>query len=266
LFASEPPQTRYDLHFRVAGIPVRVHPLFWLIPVVLGAQGGDAAELLIWVGVVFVSILVHELGHAFTMQYFGQSARVVLYVMGGLAIPDASPWSSSLPWSSGPSRRSQGTWSQILISAAGPGAGFLLAGIVLGLVVAAGGSVVIETLFEVIPLPWAAAPQTANIYVRKLIASLLSVNIFWGLMNLLPIYPLDGGQISRELFVSHDPRDGVVKSLWLSVVAATVVALAGLALSQTEADHRNGIFLALLFGSLAFSNYQMLQHLGGRRW
>jgi hypothetical protein len=39
-----------------------------------------------------------------------------------------------------------------------------------------------------------------------------------------------------------------------------------LALSQTEADHRNGIFLALLFGSLAFSNYQMLQHLGGRRW
>jgi Zn-dependent protease len=267
LFTSEPPQTQYDLHFRIAGIPVRVHPLFWLMCIVLGAPTGDsgasgeptaenpAVVLLIWVGVVFVSILVHELGHAFTMQYFGQAARVVMYMMGGLAIPESSPWRS------GSTHRSRGPGEQILISAAGPGAGFLLAGIVFGSVVAAGGSVVWLRFFGVVPLPWAIPPLTANVYLDELVYSLLSVNIFWGLMNLLPVYPLDGGHISRELFVSGDPYGGILKSLWLSVIVAIVVAVGGL-----MGMGRGGIYLAILFGSLAFSNYQLIQHLGGRRW
>jgi hypothetical protein len=95
MFLAEPPQTQYDLHFRVAGIPVRVHPLFWLVGVILGLRGADTEapgnagiDLLIWVGVLFFSILIHELGHAVTMQRFGQAARIVLYMMGGLATPD----------------------------------------------------------------------------------------------------------------------------------------------------------------------------------
>ena len=59
----QPPQpTPYDLRFSVAGIPVTVHPLFWLIALLLGSTG-DILLVPIWVGVIFVSILVHELGH-----------------------------------------------------------------------------------------------------------------------------------------------------------------------------------------------------------
>ena len=58
-----PPPTQYDLRFAIAGIPVRVHPLFWLITILFGFSA-DLIQLLIWVFVVFVSILVHELGHA----------------------------------------------------------------------------------------------------------------------------------------------------------------------------------------------------------
>ena len=62
LFQSPPP-TRYDLRFSIAGIPVSVHPVFWLIALLFGSSG-DPLLIPIWILVVFVSILVHELGHA----------------------------------------------------------------------------------------------------------------------------------------------------------------------------------------------------------
>ena len=99
MFSLEPPRTAYDLHFRIAGIPIRVHPLFWLAALILGTSGNWDAEgnvdpdagmqLLMWTGVLFVSILVHELGHSFVIRYFGQLPRIVLYMLGGLAITDA---------------------------------------------------------------------------------------------------------------------------------------------------------------------------------
>src|SRR5205823_8806231 len=52
--------------------------------------------------------------------------------------------------------------------------------------------------------------------LNHLIAKLFEVNILWGLMNLLPVYPLDGGQISRELFSLGNPRAGIIQSLQLS--------------------------------------------------
>lgn len=260
MFAAEPQQTRYDLRFHIAGVPVRVHPLFWLMGVILGAQSGDGVELLIWVGVVFVSILVHELGHAFTMRFFGQSARIVMYMMGGLAIPESSAWQL------GSSTRSRGPREQILISVAGPAAGFLLAGAVVAGIFSSGGSAWIGEGPVGYPIGFKNAvlggfllPEMANRYWYDVVASLLYVNIFWGLMNLLPVYPLDGGQISRELFLLGDPHSGMAKSLWLSVIVGGAVAVFGLAVMHS-------IFLALLFGSLAFSSYQILQHFGGGRW
>ena len=64
LLFQPPPPTRYDLRFSIVGIPVSVHPLFWLITLLLAASG-DLLLIPIWIFVVFVSILVHELGHAF---------------------------------------------------------------------------------------------------------------------------------------------------------------------------------------------------------
>ena len=62
---TEPNRTPYDLRFNLFGIPVRVHPLFWLVAAILGAGSDpDPIELLLWIGTVFVSILIHEMGHA----------------------------------------------------------------------------------------------------------------------------------------------------------------------------------------------------------
>jgi len=253
VFSGEPGPTQFDWNFRLAGFPVRVHPLFWLMAFLIGAGGGERLALVIWMAAVFVSILVHELGHAFTMRYFGQDARVVLYMMGGLAIPESSPWRAS----SG--RRVRGPLSQILISAAGPGAGFLLAGLVTAIVFAVGGLVRLHLAHGFVPIPVVALPEAANEQWYAVVESLLWVNIFWGLMNLVPVYPLDGGQIAREVLVAKDPWEGVVKSLWLSVVVGGAVALLGFVVLHDR-------FLGILFGLLAFSNFLAIQNLRGRVW
>ncbi len=252
MFAAEPPSTDYDLRFHIAGFPVRVHPLFWLMGVILGARSGSGIQLVIWILVIFVSILVHELGHALMMRRFGQSARIVLYMMGGLAIPESSAWG-------GVPSRSRSPSEQILISIAGPAAGFLLAAFVVGLIFASGGSFQLDfsrSLFA----PWNfILPENANDHWYDLVHCMLWVNVFWGIVNLLPVYPLDGGQIAREVLVSHDPYDGMARSLWLSVIVGGALAVIGMVMLHS-------IFMALLFGSLAFSSYQILQQYGGGRW
>ena len=88
---GEPAPTQADLHFRAFGVPVRVHPWFWVIALLLGLGGGERAdpmETVIWVAVVFVSILVHELGHAFPQRFYGGHPRITLYSFGGLASCD----------------------------------------------------------------------------------------------------------------------------------------------------------------------------------
>jgi Zn-dependent protease len=87
--------------------------------------------------------------------------------------------------------------------------------------------------------------------LNKVIWDSLQVNILWGLVNLLPIYPLDGGRISRELFTLGNPRAGIVQSLQLSIGAAVLVAIYGILQQST--------FLCLMFGYLAYSSFQTLQ-------
>jgi Zn-dependent protease len=87
--------------------------------------------------------------------------------------------------------------------------------------------------------------------LNLIVADLLQVNILWGLVNLLPIYPLDGGRIARELCTLDDPRRGIVQSLWLSVAMAVMTALVGLLFRR--------FFIAFLFGYLAFASYQTLR-------
>ena len=64
--------TEFDLHFSVFGISVRVHPMFWLGTAILGSNWLKAGieYLLIWIAVVLVSIVVHELGHAVAFRIF----------------------------------------------------------------------------------------------------------------------------------------------------------------------------------------------------
>jgi stage IV sporulation protein FB len=264
MFLAEPPRTPWDLNFQVLGFPVRVHPLFWLVGLLLGASGSTEPILLvIWFVALFVSILIHELGHALMIRRFGRDAHIVLYAMGGLAIEGrpqgdfGNPWSfdSYTQWQPRP----RGPREQILISAAGPGIQLLLAAVVIGFVYATGGYVGVD-LDQKVPLP---DPQLGrqfegNFNVYVLVWYLLYINIFWALVNLLPVLPLDGGQIALQVMSRHDPWGGPQRALWLSVITGGAMAVISLLLLKQ-------MFTMLLFASLAASSYLTLQQMGGGR-
>jgi Zn-dependent protease len=212
--------TPFDLNFSLFGIPVRIHPFFWLVSALLGWNARDPRITIIWIVCVFISILVHELGHALTAQSYGWPPHIVLYSFGGYASFQPS-WGYT-------------TARAILVLAAGPGAGFVLYGVVRA----------VEHLLihQDIAIPY---------YALVAIDKMEFINLWWGLVNLLPVYPLDGGQISREALSWWRPHDGFDISLKISLVFAALAAYFLFTRGMT--------FNALLFGSLAFDNLQMLQ-------
>jgi Zn-dependent protease len=240
MLLAEPGQTQADLHFSVLGIPVRVHPMFWLVTVILATSGKRSPQaLFFWVLAVFVSILVHEMGHALTFRRFGYEPWVTLYAMGGLASANV---------------RRMDPRTHILISLAGPGAGFVLAAIIVTLMRLGGNPITFVFGWPSI-VHW-QFDSIDNLRLVNFVNDLLFVNIWWGLVNLLPIYPLDGGQISRELFNLSDSRDALRKSLWLSVGMAAAVALYG--------AMQRDFYLVVFFGFLAYQSYALLESMFGR--
>jgi len=229
------PQTEYDLHFQVFGIPVRIHPAFFIVSAIMGfsRDWADALRvnvlvpILLWTGVVFLSILVHELGHALMARSFGWPPRITLYHFGGLA-------------SYNPSYGYTSTRS-VLISLAGPGAGFVLYGIVL-----VAEYYVVNQGIMITPIMY------------YLLIQLKFVNLWWGLVNLLPVYPLDGGQVAEQACRKLNPYRGMEYTFKLGIVVGVAVAIIAW---QRVSDG----YVAILFLVLAFNNYQLLEQSTGRR-
>src|SRR5262249_39526220 len=97
-------------------------------------------------------------------------------------------------------------------------------------------------------------------------------NLFWPLLNLLPIWPLDGGQITREVFEAASPGNGTLRALWVSLVLAAVISVNAF-ISDPEQGRRgflpegvpSGWGVGLLFASLAFGAWQGIQIEQSRR-
>jgi len=223
--------TQYDLRFRIFGIPVRVHPFFWLLAafVVWDAVGGQMELVAVGIACVFVSVLIHELGHAAVAIAYGWPPRIMLYHFGGLATFE--PTGGLTPGRS------------ILISLAGLMAGFALYGLVWGI-----EFYLLQTQSPLLRQP---AVSVAIFFLKW-------INLYWGILNLLPVFPLDGGQVSRALFMQFSRGGGVSASLKLSLITAGGLA-AYFFLHQQ-------MFIGIMMASLAASSYQQLQAYGSRGW
>ncbi len=253
---SEPPPTQGDLHLRIFGIPVRVHPFFWLVSLIIALQGSSTppAVVLSWIVAVFVSILIHELGHALLQRHYGGHPRIVLHGMGGLAICGDCDRSSR---------------SQILISLAGPFAGFLFAALIAVGVALTGHELGLftaerpDTAFDPRGLRllgvWLLWEAFSSPQVNELLSNLFFINILWGAVNLLPIYPLDGGHVARELcLLGTDSRTGMVLSLRISMFTAIAMAVIGLSWQS--------LLVVLMFGYFAYSSYKTLEAYRSSQW
>lgn len=218
--------TEFDLRFSIFGIPVRVHPLFWVVAAFMGWYPDDIKFTLVWIACVFVSILVHELGHAVMAKLFGWPPEIVLYHFGGLAVYQ--------PYSGLTTQRS------IIISAAGPLAGFALY-----------GTVWLFKYFSIRHGVWDGFSVQARTYIGLAFHDLLFINLIWGLINLAPVLPLDGGHICEDICKSVKRYRGDILALQISMVVAGGLA----AYFFTHHQRYAGIMFALF----AFFNFQSYQ-------
>jgi Zn-dependent protease len=128
-----------------------------------------------------------------------------------------------------------GMAAECFLSFAGPFAGFLLAFLFM-------------MILEVMPDDDRFLPSLFILFLRFTV----SISIIWGIFNLLPIYPMDGGHIARELFTYLFPRRGVEFSLILSMMLASLLAVVALRFSI--------FFAAFLFAYFAYQNYQEMSY------
>jgi Zn-dependent protease len=163
------------MFFRAFGIPTTVQVSFWLGCLMFGfrtLQGPYPHFVLLWAIVVFVSVLIHELGHAFAMLRYGLQPEITLYMFGGLTATRGM----------GNLKRRQ----RIFISLAGPLAGFIFGGLVL--------------VADMFIGPPRGMSEHAQLAILNFVWWLKYVNLGWGMVNLIPVIPLDGGHVLEDLF------------------------------------------------------------------
>lgn len=199
-------------HFAIVGIPVRVEPVFFLMASFFGLRYAeiDVILVVVWVAVTFVSILVHELGHGLALKSFGQSSAIVLHGFGGVTL----------------SRRRLSPARGVLVSLAGS----LVA---LGVLWLPARSLEASTWF---------AQQ--DLWIRGAVHFTAFANLWWSVANLLPIRPLDGGNVVSALF-------GLGVARRVSLVAAGAAGFWALTNDQRYA----GLFALYL----ALLSYQEIQ-------
>lgn len=248
-------ETELDVRFTLLGVPVRVHPLFWISSGFLVWYPDRIDLTLVGIVAILLSVLVHEMGHALINYRFGFPSNVVLSVLGGYA-----------------TSRRHSTWRDIAVSAAGPAAGLAFAAVIY-LPLRAIGFIRRWTLipywgdFEASMLDGWPAYFQPGAPGREMLLYFIQISIFFGilvnLMNLVPVLPLDGGQISRELFLYkyRQQRKGMTYCLTLSMWAAGAIAVYAILRHSQDASvlGADPVFLAIMFGYLGFQSYQALE-------
>jgi Zn-dependent protease len=206
------------IQFSILGIPVRVEPWFWITMAFIGgglhaANSTDILLVLVFVFAGFLSIMIHELGHALTIRKYGLPAAITLQAFGGYA---------SFP--SGKLDRKQ----SFMVTAAGPALQFAF-GVLL-----------------IILAPNIAIPE-GSLFLPFL-RDLIWVSIAWSILNCLPVYPMDGGQMMAAIL-------GPNKQHYVHLISSIVAVAVGIA----GYLYLGTILLPIFMALFAWQNWQSYQ-------
>jgi Zn-dependent protease len=218
-------------HFKLAGIPVRVEPAFLVISGLFGLRYLDWGldVVLIWIAASFISILVHELGHGLSLKVFGQPSAIVLHGFGGVTIS--------------PRRAAVSRARSITVSLAGSLTALVVLWLPMRVWLQSLDRQAIDQFGIAVPESIAIASGLPEALIW-LIIFLEFQNLWWSVANLLPIRPLDGGNVTAELF-------GLPTARRISIGVAIAAAIFAFANDQGYAA-----FFALF---LAFNNWQEIR-------
>lgn len=194
-------------------IPIHIFPFFWLLVLIIGwLNSATVLGTLIWALVILVSVLIHEYGHALTAIAFGQSAEINLVGLGGLTKREGP----KLP-----------KWKEFLIVLNGPLAGFL-------------------TFFILFQLLGYVEEKRSILFYALEIG--INVNLFWTILNLIPVLPLDGGHLFRILLEGIFGLRGLKAAFLISIILASLMGFYFLSIHQ--------VLMGALFFMLGFESYR----------
>lgn len=162
------PPTVSAVKFDVVGIPVTVRWSFWPVallivplPYSLLTRPRAWGFVVVWLAVVFVTVLVHEMAHALTARRAGADTSITLFFLGGFT-----------RWESDEIGHGERAW----VAASGSLAGFVM-----------GGSAWL--LLE------SGVVEAQSTHLVFGLENFWYVNLVWGALNWIPVRPLDGGHI-----------------------------------------------------------------------
>ena len=223
--------------FSIIGNDIFVTPFFLVLIAVfsfMGVQAGGGAmalaNIVVWAPVLFIGVLLHELGHAFAMQRFGYGAStIVLHGFGGVTI----------------NRRRQNSppGKSIAISLAGPGVSLALGLVFFGILYMMG---------EPLKNPGYYLHE-GNIPLA-LVNTMAIINVFWAIFNMIPINPMDGGHVVLHALrgILKDRRKAVRYSAMSSLALIVLLTPVGILFADP--------FLLLIFAAMfGWQNWQILK-------
>jgi Zn-dependent protease/CBS domain-containing protein len=227
---------------RLFGIEIRIHLTFmFLLVFVWSAESatqdaGAALRGLALVGIVFGSVVLHELGHALVARGSGIPAKgIILLPIGGITILDeahaiADPLNA---------------WKRdIRVAAAGPVVNLLIAGFTALVLLAA--------------VPGISLTARPLLHSGALLRSIVWANLYLGLFNLLPAYPMDGGRVLRALFSRRDDMARATqRAVQIGRVFSFLMIMLGFVIStHSEATRWDGYWL-MMIGFFLFAGAQL---------
>lgn len=199
-------------------IPISIHFFFWITAALIGfLNSGTWLGTIIWIFVILISVLVHEMGHATTALFFGVKPRIELVALGGLTYHHGEKLSFL---------------KQFFIVLNGPIFGFMLFVLAWGLL---------------------KVPALAVGFWGGVLNLFYWVNFIWTILNLVPVMPLDGGQLLRIALEAFFGAKGFRYSLVIGIVIAGLISL-GFFLYQQY-------LIGALFFLFAFQSWDMFRRL-----
>lgn len=219
--------------------------------------------------------MAHELGHVIMGRLFGAPGNITIAGLGGQAVGEYGELSA---------------WKRLLVIFAGPCSGFLF---VAALTAVDGrpwnvcmeflhlpslkcNLFLIDWVHKGLPLFPLMHPRAQYPTYDLVILLLFMINLFMNIMNLLPIIPMDGGMIFKEICVLIAPKSGLKFAYIWSFALATlmtiyllVVVLAKYKILVPE-HYQNYYpfgfpeFSLIIFASLAYQSYQAYRQLAAR--